>query len=120
MPKGHKLIDWTPENDARLMLTILTVENVHPNCEAVAAAFGKSPMSQTSPCPLSDSLDDKGRGVNAQAIANRLSRLRKKAADEGFVPTASAVASTKSRKGGGAGKKADAGKKGEIVADGYE
>ena len=42
MPKGQKLIDWTPENDARLVLTILAVENLHPNCEAVASAFGTS------------------------------------------------------------------------------
>ena len=42
MPKGQKIIEWTAENDARLLLTILAVENIHPNCEAVAAAFGKS------------------------------------------------------------------------------
>ena len=47
MPKGHKLIDWTAENDARLMLTTLAVENVHPNYEAVAAAFGESCAFQT-------------------------------------------------------------------------
>ena len=41
MPKGQKLIDWTPENDARLILTIIAVANIHPNCEAVAAAFGE-------------------------------------------------------------------------------
>ena len=40
MPTGQKVIDWTAENDAKLFLTILAVENVHPNCEAVAAAFG--------------------------------------------------------------------------------
>lgn len=42
MPKGQKQIDWTAENDARLILTILAVENIHPNCENVAAAFGES------------------------------------------------------------------------------
>ena len=41
MPKGQKFIDWTPENDAKLLVTILAVENVHPNCENVAAAFGE-------------------------------------------------------------------------------
>lgn len=41
MPKGQKLIDWTADNDAKLMLTILAVENIHPNCEKVAAAFGE-------------------------------------------------------------------------------
>ena len=41
MPKGQKLIDWTAENDARLILTIIAVENLHPNCEAVAKAFGE-------------------------------------------------------------------------------
>lgn len=41
MPKGQKLIDWTAENDAKLMLTILAVENVKPNCENVAKAFGE-------------------------------------------------------------------------------
>lgn len=41
MPKGHKAIDWTPANDAKLLLTILSVENIHPNYAAVAAAFGE-------------------------------------------------------------------------------
>lgn len=41
MPKGQKLIDWTPENNAKLMLTILVIENIYPNCEKVAAAFGE-------------------------------------------------------------------------------
>ncbi|KAF6217878.1 hypothetical protein HO133_006290 [Letharia lupina] len=45
MPKGQKLIDWTPENDAKLMLTILVVENIYPNCEKVAAAFGSDSSS---------------------------------------------------------------------------
>ena len=44
MPTGQKLIDWTPENDAKLFLTILAVENVHPNCEAIAAAFGEQSL----------------------------------------------------------------------------
>lgn len=41
MPKGQKTIDWTPANDARLLLTIVAVENLHPNHEKVATAFGK-------------------------------------------------------------------------------
>ena len=48
MPKGQKAIDWTPENDARLLLTILAVENVHPNYEAVATAFGEPVLFTTS------------------------------------------------------------------------
>lgn len=56
MPKGQKLIDWTPENDARLMLTILAVENVHPNCEAVAAAFGESYYAPSALRSLSEIL----------------------------------------------------------------
>ena len=47
MPKGQPLINWTAENDARLILTILAVENIHPNCENVAAAFGKPSLTST-------------------------------------------------------------------------
>ena len=49
MPKGQKLIDWTPENDAKLFLTILAVENVHPNSENVAKAFGEPYQTFNSP-----------------------------------------------------------------------
>ena len=41
MPKGQKLIDWTPKNNAKLMLTILVIENIYPNCEKVAVAFSE-------------------------------------------------------------------------------
>ena len=41
MPKGQKTIDWTEANDARLLLTIVAVENIRPNHQKVAAAFGK-------------------------------------------------------------------------------
>ena len=40
MPKGVKAITWTPDNDARLFLTILAVENVKPNLKKVAEVFG--------------------------------------------------------------------------------
>ena len=50
------------------------------------------------------------------AISNRLSRLRKKAADEGLVAREAAT-STKGRKGNGAGKN---GKKGTMAVAGSE
>ncbi|CAD6575007.1 MAG: hypothetical protein ASARMPREDX12_007059 [Alectoria sarmentosa] len=102
MPTGQKAIDWTAENDARLILTILAVENIHPNCENVAAAFGGS--------------------VNAMAIANRLSRLRKKAADEGLGPKkGGAAAPGKGRKGNGAGGGGGkGGRKGGMMAEGSD
>ena len=50
------------------------------------------------------------------AISNRLSRLRKKAADEGIVPQGgAAAATTKGRKGKGKGSKKDG-----IGAEGSE
>ena len=49
-------------------------------------------------------------------ISNRLSRLRKKATDEGFMPKANAVTSAKVRKD----KKVEAGKKGGLLARGSE
>lgn len=49
MPKGQKLIDWTAENDAKLMLIILAVESIHPNCENVAAAFGELYLTSELP-----------------------------------------------------------------------
>lgn len=59
--------------------------------------------------------------MNAMAISNRLSRLRKKAADEGFTPRGDAVAFTKGRKSVAAGKDGKAGKKGgTVVADDTE
>ena len=54
------------------------------------------------------------------AISNRLSRLRKKAADEGFAPSEKAATSAKGRKSTGAGKNAKGGKKGGAVADDSE
>ncbi|KAL9068288.1 MAG: hypothetical protein Q9161_006314 [Pseudevernia consocians] len=97
MPKGQKLIDWTPENDAKLFLTILAVENVHPNSENVARAFGGS--------------------VNAMAISNRLSRLRKKAAEEGLVPQGGVAGPAKSSKSSGVGKEGKKAKKGVMAAE---
>ncbi|KAF6238768.1 hypothetical protein HO173_003275 [Letharia columbiana] len=91
-PKGQELIDWTPENDAKLMLTILVVENVYPNCEKVAAAFGGA--------------------VNAMAISNCLSRLRKKAADDGLMSKAGVTVPAKGSKGTAASKKGKGGEEG--------
>ena len=57
-----------------------------------------------------------GGAVNAMVISNRLSRLRKKAADEGLVAR-KATTSAKGRKGNGAGKN---GKKGRMAVEGSE
>ena len=119
MPKGQKLIDWTPENDARLMLTILALENIHPNCEAVASAFGKPHHNHTTNPPHHEVFNQAlttttyihtGGAVNAMAISNRLSRLRKKAADEGLLPKGAGAApsNNKGRNINGAAKKGKA------------
>jgi len=42
MPKGQKAIDWTEANDIKLFLTIMAVENIHPNPKKIAEAFGTS------------------------------------------------------------------------------
>lgn len=97
MPKGQKLIDWTAENDARLILTILAVEDIHPNCERVAAAFGGA--------------------VNAMAISNRLSRLRRKAAEEGLIAKGEAAGPTSGRKSGASATKGNGMKKGDAPAE---
>ncbi len=47
------------------------------------------------------------------AIANRLSRLRRKAAEEGLMPKEGAAVPAKGHKKGGKGE----GKKGEMVAE---
>ena len=72
MPKGHKLIEWTAENDARLMLTVLAVENLHPNYEAVAAAFGESYAFPTSPSNTSHT--DHTHTLQARASTPRQSK----------------------------------------------
>ena len=54
------------------------------------------------------------------AISNRLSRLRKKAADEGLIPQGGAAATTKGGKSNGASMKAKGGKKANDAAEGFE
>lgn len=44
MPKGQKFVDWTPENDKKLFLTVLAVNNVQIDYAKVAAAFSKFEM----------------------------------------------------------------------------
>ena len=121
MPTGQKLIEWTPENDAKLFLTILAVENVHPNCEAVASAFGEQPHLP-SKHSLSFSHTDRTTGgpVNAVAITNRLNRLRKKAVDQGLIPAPGTATPAKSSKGNGAGKKGKGAKTGSTVVNSVE
>ena len=118
MPKGQRQIEWTAENDARLILTILAVENVHPNCEKVAAAFGESisdTKSTLSPLPLTSQTT--GGAVNAMAISNRLSRLRRKAAEEGLVAKGGAAAPAKGDGVGIGTKGIKGGKKGGTTAE---
>ncbi len=56
------------------------------------------------------------------AISNRLSRLRRKAAEEGLVAKAGAAVASKGRAGTGAGKnaKGKGGTKGGILAESIE
>lgn len=61
-----------------------------------------------------------GGAVNAMAISNRLSRLRKKAADDGLLPKAGATVPAKGPKATAASKKENGGKKGGMVAEGPE
>lgn len=54
MPKGQKIIDWTPENESKLLHTIMAVHDVKVDYDKVAAAFGKFCLNPTpSPVPLS-------------------------------------------------------------------
>lgn len=121
MPTGQKAIDWTAENDAKLFLTILAVENVHPNCEAVAAAFGEQSHlpSRRSLGSLQTNLT-KGGSVNATSITNRLNRLRKKAVDQGLIPAPGTAAPAKGSKTNGAGKKGKAVKNNSTVLNSVE
>lgn len=80
-----------------------------------------SPTTIQAYYPISITDHTTGGAVNAMAISNRLSRLRKKAADEGFIPRGDAAALTKGRKSAAASKDAKAGKKGgTVVADDSE
>ena len=56
------------------------------------------------------------------AISNRLSRLRRKAAEEGLVAKAGATAASKGRAGTGAGKngKGKGGAKGGMIVESIE
>lgn len=61
-----------------------------------------------------------GGAVNAIAISNRLSRLRKKAADDGLMPKAGVTVPAKGSKGTAVSKKWNGGKMGGMVAEGPE
>jgi hypothetical protein len=41
MPKGHKIIDWTPENEVKLFHAILAIHGVKIDYAAVAKEFGE-------------------------------------------------------------------------------
>lgn len=41
MPKGQAAMSWTPEQDAKLLLTILSTSGVQVDYKKVAEAFGK-------------------------------------------------------------------------------
>ncbi len=41
MPKGQKIVDWTPENEAKLFHTIIAVHDIKVDNAKVAKAFGK-------------------------------------------------------------------------------
>lgn len=55
--------------------------------------------------------------MNAMAISNRLSRLRKKAADEGLIPQGGPATTTKGNKSNGTSTKAKGGKKVNNIAE---
>lgn len=50
MPKGTKIVDWTPENEAKLFHTIIAVHDIKVDNAKVAEAFGKSSSSNPSLC----------------------------------------------------------------------
>jgi hypothetical protein len=48
MPKGQKIVDWTPENEAKLFHTIIAVHDIKVDNAKVAKAFGKFYPDPTS------------------------------------------------------------------------
>lgn len=40
MPKGQAAVRWSPELDGKLLLTIIAVQNIQIDYDAVAKAFG--------------------------------------------------------------------------------
>lgn len=42
MPKGQAAVRWSPELDGKLLLTIIAVQNIQIDYDAVAKAFGRS------------------------------------------------------------------------------
>ena len=58
MPKGTKIVDWTPENEAKLFHTIMAVHDIKVDNAKVAEAFGKFRL-EPGPCSvLPHILDD--------------------------------------------------------------
>ena len=55
MPKGTKIVDWTPENEAKLFHTIMAVHDIKVDNAKVAAAFGKV-YPHLGPRPISPTI----------------------------------------------------------------
>ncbi|KAI9814031.1 MAG: hypothetical protein M1827_003495 [Pycnora praestabilis] len=65
MPKGHKIINWTAENDMKLFHTIMSVHDLKIDYAAVATAMGP--------------------GIPANCISQRMCKLRKIAGESGIA-----------------------------------
>ena len=106
MPKGHKLISWSPENDTKLLLAIIAVHNVKVDNNAVVKAFGTSLLN---PIDIAMTNISPGDDIPGGAIANRMKVIRKKAAALGLTPSLEAPAHAKPFSVGPVGEKASTG-----------
>ena len=57
MPKGMKIVDWTPENEAKLFQTIMAVHDIKVDNAKVAEAFGKFQLESGPGLILCHTLD---------------------------------------------------------------
>ncbi|KAL9576204.1 MAG: hypothetical protein Q9212_007298 [Teloschistes hypoglaucus] len=81
MPKGQKFVDWTnPDNDKKLLHSIIAATDVSVNYEKVAQYFGG--------------------GVPASSIALRMTKLRKEAREKGLMEQSPSEPAVATKKGG--------------------
>lgn len=93
MPKGQAAISWTPENDAKLLLSIVSCAGISVDYNKVAETFGMWHVSLSS--NIKGLLVFTGPDVPGSCIQTRIRNLRKKATGMGMTVDESPAKSTK-------------------------
>lgn len=96
MPRGHKIVDWTPANETKLLHAIIAVHDIKIDYTEVAKQFGIKPPFPLDCVILSFSEAYSGDDVPAKCIQTHMGKLRKQAADLGLNPKPGSATAKKS------------------------